>query len=86
MSGNYLFLTPPSSSTTVAGIRTTSVIPHTCDDLTDFKHGIKWDPSLFPEFHHEKQWDNVYRTFGAVARARDVFDVLRHDFTPTLAQ
>ena len=53
------------------------------DVLTDFKKGIKRDPSLYVIYRDEKQWDNWQRSTLAQARAQDVDDVLDSTYTPS---
>ena len=59
ISGYYPFQPPPPTSTSTSATGTTSLVTTRAPDaVTEFKKGIKRDPSLFPELKHEHQWDS----------------------------
>jgi hypothetical protein len=55
----------------------------TRDPVSDFKKGIKRDPTLFPIFKLDKQWVAWQRSVIAQARAQDVADVFDPTHCPT---
>ena len=54
----------------------------TPDPVSAFRKGIKRDSSNFPDFTHERQWDNFHRGLLAEAYAQDVADVLDPTYAP----
>jgi hypothetical protein len=70
---------PSASSTTPPST------PPTCthDPVTDFKKGIKCDPTLFNTFKLDKQWVSWQCSTIAQARAQAVHDVLDPAFSPS---
>jgi hypothetical protein len=52
------------------------------DPVTDFKRGIKRDPSLYPVLKDIKQWDDWQRTTIAQSQAQDVAEVLDPTYIP----
>jgi len=56
------------------------------DPLTEFKKGIKRDPSLFPILKDEKQWDTWRHSTVALACAQDMVEVLNPAYHPSDAE
>jgi hypothetical protein len=59
---------------------------HARDAVTDFKRGIKRDPSQFPILKDDKQWDCWNRSHNAQARAQGVEDVMNSTYKPTTTE
>jgi hypothetical protein len=59
-------------------------MPLSCthNPITDFKKGIKCDPSLFSVYKDKKQWDQWQCLTMAQAHAQDVTKVLVESYTP----
>lgn len=53
------------------------------DPVVQFKKGIKRDPTVFPTFKQEKEWDSFHRSVLAHAENQDVGSILRDDWHPT---
>jgi len=64
----------PTTSTTTATSKQ--------DPLSDFKKGIKQDPTLFTVLKDPKLWDPWHCSTMAQARAQDVSEVLDSSFVP----
>ena len=68
-------ITPSTTATTTGGASI-------CSPVTEFKKGIKHDPSLFPVLQDQKQWDEFCHSTIGQAAAQDVSDVLDHVYVP----
>ena len=52
------------------------------DPVTEFKKGIKRDPSSFPKLSKEEDWDDYFRSLQLEVRAQDVANVLDSKYRP----
>jgi hypothetical protein len=63
-----------------------STTPCPRDPVTDFKKGIKHDPTLFLNFKLEQQWVSWQWSTLAQARVQDIADVLDPVYAPSLPE
>jgi hypothetical protein len=70
------------AATTTSPVSSQSTSPRKYSPVDQWNKGIKRDPSQFPTLNSDKEWDDFYRVFTAVASAQQVNHVLDPDYRP----